>query len=1219
MKKVRQLGCILFCGILSVLFCCSSIISVQAAENVNQRTVRVGFFSADGYHIMDEDGTMSGYGYDFLQMMLRYNNWKYEYVGYDKNWGDMLDMLDSGEIDMVTLANKSPERMQKFAYSMSAIGASSTIMTIAADNTEIIPGEYDTYEGRTVGLVDGSAHNDKFEAYAEEKGFSYQTVYYDDIADMLADLRAGRQIDIAVTSNMRLVQDEIILDEFDSTEYFAIVKRGNETLLNEINNGIKQLDVYSPDWRSILFQKYYSDINSRAISFSIDEREYLNHLKENNIVIKAAMNPELKPYAYFEDGEAKGIAPRLFENLAERLGIEYEILKSNDRWEYKEQLDSGQADIDLTAYLDYSLAQKYNLKETDEYISSTMAMLTKKGSAANQNSMVVAIPSDPTEYIGYNNELIYRYDYKEYESIQDCVDSVKKGETDATFLYTYIAEQAVQEDPTNQLQYSIMSDYSFSLAIGVNNEKDHRLLSILNKGVNSIPPNFTQGVMLEESTSTERAYSLVALAYDHPLYVAVAACFVAFILFLIVLLIITNRAQKNKLIASREIERFIGYVCESYELVVEINLKTNHRIVYKMVDQKVTEEEKQHIVFDRNYFEPIVHEEDLPRMLEAFSDETIDRMIAEGGSQTYLECQVQNAEGSYHWYSYIIKAVPKDEQHPRNFIVFKKDIQETKSQEEEQRQILKDALEAARSASAAKGHFLSRMSHEIRTPLNAVIGYMEIAKDSGDNPPKVMHCIENSDMAAKHLLDIINDVLDISSIESGRMKLAHDEFDLKDQLTTLSTIFFHQAKEKQVKFDVVLKGVTEEWVVGDRLRINQILMNLLSNAVKFTPAEGTITLTVAQVGMDEQKVYMKFSVSDTGIGMSEEYKQRLFQPFEQESAETAQKYGGTGLGLSITYNLIYMMGGSVEVISELNKGTTFDVSLFFGRSSGSHTAPAIQQDYSKVRALIVDDDADTCAYMKSLLKRCKVKCDVVTNGEAALQQIKRRMDTDYKYDLCIMDWNMAGMDGIETARRMKEECSEAPPIIIATAYDVTEIADEAEKLGIQKVIAKPLFQSTMFDLLVSTYGKYEPEKPIEKNMESIRGLHVLLAEDNPMNLEIAVEILRKAGLVVDAVTDGRQALDRFLEQPAGTYDAILMDVQMPVMDGYQATGAIRKSAHEEAASIPIIAMTANAFAEDVNAALASGMNDHISKPIDYDKLYAVLNKFCKKGDVRNGQ
>ena len=1218
MKKVRQIGLALICGILLVFLYSSFPVSLQAAENVNQRTVRVGFFSADGYHIMDEDGTMSGYGYDFLQMMLRYNNWKYEYVGYDKNWGDMLGMLDSGEIDMVTLANKSPERMQKYAYSKSTIGASSTIMTISADNAEIIPGEYDTYEGKTVGLVDGSSHNDKFEAYAEEKGFSYQTVYYDDIAELLADLRAGQKIDIAVTSNMRFVQDEIILDEFDSTEYFAIVKRGNETLLNEINNGIRQLNVYSPDWRSTLFQKYYSDINSRAISFSVDEREYLNRLKEKNIVIKAAMNPELKPYAYFEEGKAKGIAPRLFENLAERLGIEYEILESKDRWEYKEQLDSGAADIDLTAYLDYSLAQKYNLKETDGYISSTMAMLTKKGSVTDKAAMTVAVPSDPTEYIGYNNELVYQYDYREYESIQECIDSVRKGETDATFLYTYIAERAVQEDPTNQLQYSIMPDYSFSLAIGVNNEKDHRLLSVLNKGVNSLSPSFAQGVMLEESTNDSQKYSLIALAYDHPLYVAVAACFAAFVLFLIVLLIITNREQKNKLIASKEIERFIGYVCESYEMVVEINLKTNHRTVYKMVGQKVTEEEKQHIIFDRNYFESIVHEEDLPRMLEAFSDETIDRMIAEGGSQTYLECQVQNAEGIFNWYSYIIKAVPKDEQHPRNFIVFKKNIQEAKIKEEEQRQILKDALETARSASAAKGHFLSRMSHEIRTPLNAVIGYMEIAKDSGDNPSKIMHCIENSDMAAKHLLDIINDVLDISSIESGRMKLAHDEFDLKDQLTTISTIFFHQAKEKQVRFDVVLKGVTEEWVVGDRLRVNQILMNLLSNAVKFTPADGSITLTVAQVSIDEQKVYMKFTVSDTGIGMSEEYKQRLFQPFEQESAETAQKYGGTGLGLSITYNLIHMMGGSIDVISGQNEGTTFDVSLFFGRSS-NRMEHAAQQDYSKVRALIVDDDEDTCAYMKSLLKRCKVKCDIVSNGEAAIQQIKRRMDTDYKYDLCIMDWNMDGMDGIETARRMKEECSEAPPIIIATAYDVTEIEDEAEALGIQRVIAKPLFQSTMFDLLVSAYGKYEPERPAEKNMESIRGLHVLLAEDNPMNLEIAVEILRKAGLIVDAVTDGKQALDRFLEQPAGTYDAILMDVQMPVMDGYQATGAIRKSAHEEAVSIPIIAMTANAFAEDVNAALASGMNDHISKPIDYDKLYAVLNKFCGKEGAGNEQ
>jgi len=577
---------------------------------------------------------------------------------------------------------------------------------------------------------------------------------------------------------------------------------------------------------------------------------------------------------------------------------------------------------------------------------------------------------------------------------------------DATFRYVYIAEQAVLTDYTNRLQYTILPDYMFSLAIGVNNSEDHRLLSILNKGVNSISTSYIQGIMLEESTNIKQQTSLIAFAYDYPMLMLFVIIFMVIGFFAILLLIIMNRVQKNKLLASAEMGRFIGYVCESYETVVEVNLKERQKTTYRMEDNVLKEEKEVHQPFDRAYFEKIVHEEDVDKMTDAFADTTIDQMIREGGSEQYLECQVRDDAGAYNWYSYIIKAVPKDIQHPRNFVVFKKNIQQSKMKEEEQKQVLRDALEAAKSASAAKGQFLSKMSHEIRTPLNAVTGYMSIAKDSADNSSKMMHCIENSDTAAKHLLNIINDVLDISSIENGKMKIAHEEFELKGQLTAISNMFFNQAKGKGVKFQVLLHSVIEEWVIGDSLRVNQILMNLLSNALKFTPEGGKVTLSVTQVNADEKNIFMKFAVQDTGIGMSEEYQKRLFQPFEQESAVTAQKYGGSGLGLSITYNLIQMMGGSIEVISKRDEGSTFVVSLHFERCFREQENMNIQHDYAHVRALIMDENEETCVYTKSLLKRCKVKNDVVTTKEAAIKQLKRRMESEYQYNMCIMDWDM---------------------------------------------------------------------------------------------------------------------------------------------------------------------------------------------------------------------
>ena len=528
--------------------------------------------------------------------------------------------------------------------------------------------------------------------------------------------------------------------------------------------------------------------------------------------------------------------------------------------------------------------------------------------------------------------------------------------------------------------------------------------------------------------------------------------------------------------------------------------------------------------------------------------------------------------------------------------------------------LLKEALEAANQASASKGNFLSNMSHEIRTPLNAIIGYLTIAKDEQCTVEKKDYCIENCDIASRHLLQIINDILDMSSIENGKLKIAHEEFDLKKELSDITTIFFQNAKAKMIDFETHIENLTEEWVIGDQLRVNQVLMNLLSNAVKFTPEHGKVCLKVEQLRKDETRVYMQFTVSDTGIGMSQEYMSRIFQPFEQENAGTARKFGGSGLGLSITNNLVQMMGGKIDVMSRQNQGTTFTVTLYFEKAKGEH-ASNVHADYSHVRVLVVDDQEDECKYVRMMLKRCGAKADFVTGGEKALRQMRSRMGGDYAYDLCIVDWNMPEMNGGEVTRRIREEFSKDMPIIIATAYDITEFEEEARQAGANKVIAKPLFQSTLFDLLVSNFGSYDPEAASEKNPEKqmdMSGVHLLLAEDNPMNMDIAVTIMEKAGIKVDQAVNGKEASEKFLAAEPGTYNLILMDVQMPVMDGFEATKTIRESNHPEAKTIPIIAMTANAFAEDVAEALAKGMNAHIAKPINYDKLFELLKKFSGK-------
>ncbi|MDD3411107.1 MAG: response regulator [Eubacteriales bacterium] len=526
--------------------------------------------------------------------------------------------------------------------------------------------------------------------------------------------------------------------------------------------------------------------------------------------------------------------------------------------------------------------------------------------------------------------------------------------------------------------------------------------------------------------------------------------------------------------------------------------------------------------------------------------------------------------------------------------------------------ILKNALRQAENASQAKGDFMSRMSHEIRTPLNAIIGYLDIAQGERQDAEKVDHCIEQCSMASRHLLSIINDVLDISSIESGRMKIGSEDFDLTQLVQSLTTIFYTQARKKNVNFGVNVDSLTEEWVRGDSLRLNQILLNLLSNAVKFTPEGGEVKLLIEQAGVHEDKVHLRFTVSDTGIGMSKEYMSRLFQPFEQESAATARSFGGTGLGLSICNNLVKLMGGAIEVQSEQGKGTTFVVTMAFGRVDHRERTHLTTESFANLRALVVDDEESSCEYIRRLLERCGVKCDTLTSAKKAIRRVRARAQSEYPYDLCIVDWNMEEMDGLEAARQIRQICGDKLPIIIATAYDYSAIIDAARQAGVNKIISKPLFQSTLFDVLVNTYGKYEPTQTAKPRRASFHGMRVLLAEDNEMNMEIAMDILSKAGLKITPASNGKEALDTFTASDPGTYEAILMDIQMPVMDGYQATRAIRKSDHPQAQTIPIIAMTANAFTADVTAALAAGMNDHIAKPISYERLFDALSRLTQE-------
>lgn len=588
------------------------------------------------------------------------------------------------------------------------------------------------------------------------------------------------------------------------------------------------------------------------------------------------------------------------------------------------------------------------------------------------------------------------------------------------------------------------------------------------------------------------------------------------------------------------------------------------------------------------------------------------KKLVETQQGVHFEVRMYEENGECRWWRYHLQGILESQERSRCIVMLRTDITEERRAEEERRQQLEDALYMAERSNSAKSDFMSRMSHEIRTPLNAVIGYMAIAQSAKGNEEKIDECIEKAEISAKHLLSVINEVLDMSAIENGKLKIATNPFVFKQLLSDLTTMFYEQAAKKKIHFEVILNDLTEEGLVGDQLRLNQVLVNLLSNAIKFTPKGGQVIMDVTQTKLSKNQVNVLFSVVDTGIGMSRDFRERLFQPFEQQDDNIARNYGGTGLGLSITKNLVTMMGGTIAVDSTEGAGSKFTVELSFEtcKSAASDAMPTY--DFSKIHALVVDDDEDACEYVRVLLRRYGVRSEGAYSGAEAIQAVIRAHSTVDDYDICLMDWRMPDLDGIETVKRIREIIGEKMPVIIVTAYDYENVRDEAHAAGITSFINKPLFQSTVLNTLVEVCHNAQLDTKQQASEFDFKGRRLLLAEDNEINLEMALEILRGAGFEVDAAANGKEAYEKFFASPVGTYDAILMDIQMPIMDGLTAAKKIRMSIHPEAEQIPILAMTANAFAEDISQSFTAGMNAHISKPIDLQQLFASLGSCMKK-------
>lgn len=665
-------------------------------------------------------------------------------------------------------------------------------------------------------------------------------------------------------------------------------------------------------------------------------------------------------------------------------------------------------------------------------------------------------------------------------------------------------------------------------------------------------------------------------------------------------------ARKNEIEEAYEI---ISGLSSDYNFISLFNPDGGKMSIYK-ADSSM--EIKTTLARHENYQDAVdayteyVSEEDKERWRETTLLENIRKELSD--KQCYDINIRNNVNGEKNYIQFRFAKV-KDKQFGSRVVIAKRIITDIVENEMKQQRILEDALARAEHASRAKSTFLSNMSHDIRTPMNAIIGFTSLASTHLDNKDRVRDYLEKIMSSSNHLLSLINDVLEMSRIESGKLHLNETECNLSEIMHELRNILQADVREKKLDFFIDTVDVFDENVICDRLRLNQILLNLLGNSIKFTKPGGSISVRILEKeGGTKDRTLYEIRVKDNGIGMSEEFVKRIFEPFEREKNTTVSGIQGTGLGMPITKNIVEAMGGTIEVYSKQNEGSEFIVTVPFKLSENTDRNIVIEE-LKGVHALVVDDDFNTCDSVTQMLMEIGLRAEWTLNGKEALLRTRQAIRRHDEYKIYIIDWLMPDMSGVEVAKSIRSEIGDSVPIIVLTAYDWADIEEEAREAGVNAFCSKPLFISEFIRCLVQVLNLEKEEKEKAQSDEEVcMGGRILLVEDNELNREIATEILTEAGFQIEEADNGKTAVEMLKASKPGYYKLVLMDIQMPVMDGYEATRAIRQLDDDEISNIPIVAMTANAFDEDRKKAFECGMNSHIAKPVDVEILFDTLKK-----------
>ncbi len=1193
-------------------FCVLPGLNARAAQT-ETRIIRIPCGINDLLRL-DENGEPTGYCADYLGELAQINNWTYEYVNC--TWPEAVAMLERGELDILFPTNYMPEREDTMDFSTQTGGYISYGL-FARSDTSYGYENFSAYNGARIAVTPGSSNDQALADFAEAHGFTYTPVYLKSLDEKIQALEAG-QIDMILVTASNVIPDTVLLSVLDASPFYFTVKEGNAALLGELNRGMQLLTTTEPELVAETTRKCLAGDNPNMLALTDEERAFA--ASDPEIVV--GFYEDTEPLAYIqEDGTYSGIYVTLLEHLRDIADLNLTLRPMNRSQNWKELLKSGD--------IDFYIGSSENFVRQDDELHTTNAILEYENILITQRNCVfdsldtpvIALTQARSYWTDSLPELLHTdIEVRYYTNARQCMLAVTRGDADATLVnnleFNY---QSKNGRFANLIQWQ---DFHSPSEVGLVTmaDPDSPMFSIVNKAIRQLSSDHTSSIISSHLNMPYDSYTLTDQLYASRLVLITVSISILAIVIILVVIWLTRRRQRAAEEAIQKHEKYqlqiLAALSQDYSMIYYVDLDRNQSEAVRQKeglrdtpapDKPVIRRYSEAMQsFVRSYVQPDTRD---PLLELCDPQAVIHRFREEKGFIVRYRILPNHLDQEF-FEMHFVEVSENGQEHA--MVLGIRCVDEAVHEEQTQKQLLQDALETANRANAAKSDFLSKMSHDIRTPMNAIIGMTAIAAAHTDNPDRVRDALGKISSSSRHLLGLINEVLDMSKVESGTLNLTAEEFSLSDLLNSMLLMIQPQIQAHNHRLQVHIQDIQHENVIGDSLRIQQVFLNLMSNAVKYTPDGGKISFTVREQAVSTISTgCYEFIVEDNGIGMSEEYLTHIFEPFSRAEDLRTSKIQGTGLGMAITQNIVRMMNGNITVESQLGKGSKFTVTIYLKLqdSQGIDTS-----ELTDLSVLVVDDDDCACRSLCTMLDEIGMRSEGCTSGQDAVAAVQRTLNTPLPFYAAILDWKMPGMDGLDTARAIKRLVGDTLPIIILSAYDWSDIEMEARAAGVDAFLSKPVFKSGLIRMFKSLRNEGPEDShqasPLEPLLQNdFSGRRVLLVEDNDLNREIAREVLEMAGLTVEEAENGQIAVDLFSASNVGYYSLILMDIQMPIMNGYDAAAAIRALMRPDALQIPILAMTANAFVEDIQAAKAAGMNEHLAKPIDFETLGSVLKKY----------